>query len=318
MANDRFTGSENRDPITDEPGAHPVGTGVGAAGGAMAGAVAGTVGGPIGMAVGGVAGAVVGGLAGKATAESVNPTEEEAYWRNAYSSEPYYRAGQTYDDYGPAYELGWSYRARYGEEFDTYDSQLASDWESRRGRSRLQWPEARDASRAAWDRADRDATVGTAGTDYAEADNDDVIDTLNDLVETCRDGEFGFNACAEHAKSMELKSVFQQRATDCSKAAAELCGHVLRLGGEPKESGTTAGALHRGWVALRSTLTGYDDNAMLDESERGEDHALGAYRKALKQALPADIRTVVQRQMNGAQRNHDQIKLLRDQYKARA
>ena len=145
-----------------------------------------------------------------------------------------------------------------------------------------------------------------------------MIDTLNDLVETCRDGEFGFNACAEHAKSMELKSVFQQRATDCSKAAAELCGHVLRLGGEPKESGTTAGALHRGWVALRSTLTGYDDNAMLDESERGEDHALGAYRKALKQPVPSDIRALVQRQMDGAQKNHDQIKALRDQTKNRA
>src|SRR5690606_6067987 len=53
----------NRDPLTNEPGAHPVGTGVGAAmGGAAAGAAAGAFGGPVGAAVGGVAGAVVGGL----------------------------------------------------------------------------------------------------------------------------------------------------------------------------------------------------------------------------------------------------------------
>lgn len=56
----------NRDPITDEPGAHPVGTGVGATGGAIAGAAAGTIAGPVGTMVGGVIGAVVGGLAGKA------------------------------------------------------------------------------------------------------------------------------------------------------------------------------------------------------------------------------------------------------------
>ena len=64
----------NRDPLSDAPGAHPVGTGIGAAGGAVTGAAFGAMGGPIGAAVGGVAGAVVGGLAGKGAAEAVNPT----------------------------------------------------------------------------------------------------------------------------------------------------------------------------------------------------------------------------------------------------
>lgn len=68
----------NADPITGEPGAHPVGTGVGAAGGAVAGAAVGAIGGPVGAIVGGAVGAVVGGLAGKGAAEAVNPTEEEA------------------------------------------------------------------------------------------------------------------------------------------------------------------------------------------------------------------------------------------------
>ena len=137
MANDRYTGNENRDPITDEPGAHPVGTGIGATGGAIAGAAAGALGGPIGVAVGGVAGAVVGGLAGKATAEAVNPTEENAWWRNHYTREPYYQAGRNYDDYGPAYQLGWDYRARYQDDFNNYESRLATDWETRRGRTAL-------------------------------------------------------------------------------------------------------------------------------------------------------------------------------------
>ena len=70
----------NRDPITGEPGAHPVGTGLGtAAGGAAAGAAAGLAAGPVGAAVGAVVGGVAGGLAGKGIAESINPTVEEAY-----------------------------------------------------------------------------------------------------------------------------------------------------------------------------------------------------------------------------------------------
>ena len=109
----------NRDPLSDAPGAHPVGTGIGAAGGAVTGAAFGAMGGPIGAAVGGVAGAVVGGLAGKGAAEAVNPTVEDAYWRDAYQSEPYYVAGRSYEEYRPAYELGWNAAAaRRDADFD--------------------------------------------------------------------------------------------------------------------------------------------------------------------------------------------------------
>ena len=314
-ADDRLTPSANRDPITDEPGAHPVGTGIGATGGALAGAAAGTLAGPLGMAVGGVAGAVVGGLAGKAAAESVDPTDEEAYWRNNYSRESYYEADRTYNDYGPAYELGWNYRARYDDDFGNYESKLAADWENQRGVSRLSWPQARNASRAAWDRVDNNLSRDVTGD--GATDNANLVDTLNDLSETCRDGEYGFNACAQHTTGTPLKTLLRQRAEACSDAAAELRGHVLRLGGEPAEGGSASGAMHRGWVAVRGTLSGYSDQAMLDECERGEDAALARYRQALMTRLPSDLQTVVQRHLDGAQTSHDQIKAMRDQNRAR-
>src|SRR3954471_5933763 len=95
---------ENRDPISDARGAHPVGVGVGAAaGGAATGAAVGSVAGPIGTAVGAAAGAVVGGLAGKAVAEQIDPTVHDTYWNEQYTSRPYYAKGMTYDDYRPAY-----------------------------------------------------------------------------------------------------------------------------------------------------------------------------------------------------------------------
>jgi uncharacterized protein (TIGR02284 family) len=308
MAEELDTNDMNRDPITNEPGAHPVGTGVGAAAGALAGVAAGAFAGPVGAAVGLVAGAVMGGLGGKASAEEINPTAEAAYWRESYTREPYYVEAYGYDDYGPAYEYGWSSRAVHGGTFDSNEPRLGSDWAVRKGVSGLAWDDARHAARAAWDRID-------TGYSLQPVDNDEVIDTLNDLLETSRDGEFGFREIGEHTKSQGLRVLFTQRAQTCREAAAELEAQVRRLGGKPAEGGTASGALHRGWVHARGSLGGLSDEGMLQECERGEDSAVARFRKALKQDLPADVRPLVERLARGAQRNHDQIKLLRDEYK---
>jgi len=84
------TEDANRDPLTGEAGAHPVGTGIGAAAGGMAaGAAVGTVAGPVGTVVGAAVGAVLGGLAGKAVGEAFDPTREDAYWRDQHKREAY-------------------------------------------------------------------------------------------------------------------------------------------------------------------------------------------------------------------------------------
>lgn len=146
--------------------------------------------------------------------------------------------------------------------------------------------------------------------------NEDVIDVLNDLIENCRDGEYGFKACAEHTQSTELRELFQSRSRACNGAALELQSLVTQKGGTPESSGSASGAVHRGWVAVKGTLSGYSDLAMLEECERGEDVAKARYKKALEQDLPADIHMVVTRQYDGAVRNHDQIRLLRDRLRA--
>lgn len=148
--------------------------------------------------------------------------------------------------------------------------------------------------------------------------SNNIASILNDLVETSKDGEKGFRTAAEDTKSAELKSIFMKRADDCSKGAAELQQLVARMGGKPEQGGSVAGAMHRGWVELKSAVTNRDDLAILEECERGEDVAKAKYRKALEETLPDDIRSVIQRQCDGAMRNHDQIRDLRDQYRARA
>ncbi len=147
----------NRDPITGEPGAHPIGTGVGAAlGGAAAGAATGTMAGPVGTLVGAALGAIVGGLAGKSVAETIDPSLEDAYWRENFNSRPYVAAGSSYDDYGPAFGYGVASYSRYqGRSFDDLEADLARDWAGARGRSNLDWALARNATRDAWSRVSR-------------------------------------------------------------------------------------------------------------------------------------------------------------------
>ncbi|MEO6565929.1 MAG: PA2169 family four-helix-bundle protein [Casimicrobiaceae bacterium] len=148
---------------------------------------------------------------------------------------------------------------------------------------------------------------------------DKITSILNGLIETSKDGEKGFRSAAEHTKSTELKGVFLKRAEDCAKGAAELQRIVTNRGEEPEQGGSIAGALHRGWINLKTAVTSDDELAILEECERGEDVAKAAYRDALdKGNLPAEIRTVVQRQNEGVQKNHDQIRDLRDRYKSKS
>lgn len=147
----------NPDPITGEPGSHPLGTGVGSAGGAAAGAALGAaVGGPVGALVGGVAGAVLGGGAGHAAGEAVNPTLERQYWESTYKSRPYYQSGKPFDYYEPAYRYGWENATRpefAKKSFDENEPLLQERWAAQPGSAaRAAWVESKEATRDAWER----------------------------------------------------------------------------------------------------------------------------------------------------------------------
>lgn len=143
-------------------------------------------------------------------------------------------------------------------------------------------------------------------------DNTKIVNTLNDLIETCRDGLNGFKEAAENVKSLDLKNLLTQLANERAKFVQELQLEVRRLGGDAEKTGSTAAALHRVWMDVKGTLTGKDDHTILVECERGEDSAVDAYRDAIKLGLPTDILTIVQQQYQVIQRDHDRIKQMRD------
>ena len=91
---------------------------------------------------------------------------------------------------------------------------------------------------------------------------------------------------------------------------------MISLGGKPASNGSALGAVHRGWLDLKAAVTGRDDKTILEECESGEDVAQSRYADALKKDLPPEVHTLVEKQYHGVIEIHNQVKALRDQYRA--
>ena len=144
-----------------------------------------------------------------------------------------------------------------------------------------------------------------------------IRSVVNELIETSRDGEKGFAKSAEEVREPQIKSLFLKRAQICGTAARELEEQMRALGGEVEKGGSVSGALHRGWVNIKASVTGHDTAAILAETERGEDYAKKVYEEALEEDLPSGLREVIARQYQGVIANHDEVRDLRDTYKMR-
>jgi len=146
----------------------------------------------------------------------------------------------------------------------------------------------------------------------AQPTNDEVIATINGLIETCRDGQQGFAQAADGVDRSDLKSLFYEFSQQRATFVGELQDIVRTLGGDPENTGSLAGSLHRGWIDIKSVVTGRDETAILNECERGEDSAKKQYETALETALPAYILQTVQSQYTSVKDAHDRVKALRD------
>ena len=145
--------------------------------------------------------------------------------------------------------------------------------------------------------------------------NDKAISVLNNLIETCKDGELGFRTAAEGLKSADIKAKFLEYSRQRGEMVLELQAEVRRLGGDPEKSGSVSGSLHRGWLDIKSVITGKDDHAIVAEAERGEDVAKGVYESAMKETLPGTAQAVVQQQAAKVRQAHDHVRDLRDREK---
>jgi uncharacterized protein (TIGR02284 family) len=141
-------------------------------------------------------------------------------------------------------------------------------------------------------------------------DNANVVSTLNNLIETLKDRDQGFQTAADAVKNADLKSLFQSYSRQSRQFSEELAREVRRLGGDPEKRGSVAGWFHRGWMNIKSAVTGGSESAIISEAERGEDSAKRNYESALKENLSTEARAIVQRQYAGIREGHDRVRAL--------
>jgi uncharacterized protein (TIGR02284 family) len=147
-------------------------------------------------------------------------------------------------------------------------------------------------------------------------DENNAISVVENLIETNKDGQKGYQDAAEHAKNPDLKAYFNEQSTERARFAQELQSKLATLGKpEKKVSGSVGGAMRRAWLDTKANLGG-GDKSILESVEAGEDTAKDTYNKALSGALPESLTEIVRRQAASVQRAHDKVKVLRDSAKA--
>jgi uncharacterized protein (TIGR02284 family) len=147
-------------------------------------------------------------------------------------------------------------------------------------------------------------------------DENNAISVVENLIETNRDAQKGYQDAAQHVKAPDLKTFFNEQSAERARFAQELQAELAKLGKPDKKvSGSAGGALHRAWIDTKANLGG-GDKTILESVEGGEDKAKDTYNKALSGTLPPSLAEIVRRQAVSVQRAHDRVRMLRDQAKA--
>jgi uncharacterized protein (TIGR02284 family) len=143
-------------------------------------------------------------------------------------------------------------------------------------------------------------------------DENNAVSVVENLIETCKDGQKGYQDAASHVKRSDLKTYFNEQSSERGRFAQELQSELSKLG-EPgkKVSGSASAAMHRAWIDTKVALGG-GDKTILESVEKGEDNAKDTYQKALSGSLPANVAEIVRRQAASVQRAHDKVRNLRD------
>lgn len=126
---------------------------------------------------------------------------------------------------------------------------------------------------------------------------------LNSLIETLHDSHDGYKECATETKNLKLKVLFQTLASTRESQINTLQQEVTRLYKEPAKSGTMLGAAHRLFVDLKSMLTGRDNEAIINEIRRGENHLIENYREAIQSEIYVDIKPLLVEQLQTIEKN---------------
>jgi uncharacterized protein (TIGR02284 family) len=135
---------------------------------------------------------------------------------------------------------------------------------------------------------------------------EELLECLNDLIQTCKDGENGFQTASNQVKDQSLKALLEDFSVQRAQFTSELESEVRQLGGSPTDSGTVSAAFHRGWMNMKAIVGG--DDSIVAECARGDEAAIENYQRVLKNNLPPNVLPVVKHQFTEIKRSLERIR----------
>ncbi|MGI8991469.1 MAG: ferritin-like domain-containing protein [Bryobacteraceae bacterium] len=142
---------------------------------------------------------------------------------------------------------------------------------------------------------------------------EDAISHLNRLIETSKSGELGYHTAAANVHNTQLETIFNDYAKQRAGFARQLQAEVERLGGTSTDSGTLGAAVHRGWMDVKSAVTGGDGAAMVAACETGEDHAAAEFERVVNLDIPGQTRSIVEKQWEKIKEAHARLLRLKEE-----
>src|SRR4051812_16948335 len=122
-------------------------------------------------------------------------------------------------------------------------------------------------------------------------ERNEIISVLNQLIEKCEDGEYGYHTASEYLESQQFKTLFQNYSLQRRQFIKELKTKTRLLGGDVQDHGSLK--TYRTWTNIRTAAKSNDIRAVLEQCEHGENAALVSYEEALSKKLPDDIYDII-------------------------
>lgn len=145
--------------------------------------------------------------------------------------------------------------------------------------------------------------------------NEEFVDSLNDLVRINNDRIQGFEKAIEDNQDSSLDALFRQMILQSQRFRSELADHIVRLDGTAVSDATStdfSSKVHRAWIDIKAAVSGKDRDSVLSSVEFGENAAVEAYEEAIDdEDIPHYVKDVLQNQLTDLRQSLDQVKALR-------
>lgn len=142
-------------------------------------------------------------------------------------------------------------------------------------------------------------------------ENSQKISVLNDLLQITNDRISGFEKVEGKVweSYSDLKSEYEKMISQSKIMKNEIINLITERGGDPNDSTSVAGNLHRTWIDVKNTLSiASNERESLDNVIFGEKHAIKAYENALQSnELDKDSSAVIEEQLNSLRISYEQF-----------